>query len=236
MIKRATLSALQIAVLAAPVLAAPALAAVMEEDLPGNLMCQQVPKRGWTVCASTVRLPLVPEKPGQRTVFFHPRHAADGDPKTAWSPGQRGLNLGNLVELRFERTRRIRYLTLWNGDSRSPKAWAENGRLRQILIQTSDGLTDRVNLVERNGVQMIVLSRPVETVWIRLIVTAATPGERYRPFAISEFEPSDGQRELDVPVVGAEMIDDWLPEPPEPGNREGDSTEQGGHSSSTGRP
>lgn len=228
---RAILWALQIAALAAP-----AAAAVPAEDLPGTLVCQQVLKRGWTVCVSTVRLPLVPEKPGGPTVFFHPRHAADGDPGTAWSPGQRGLNLGNLIEIRFAEVRRLRYLTLWNGDSRSPKAWGENGRLRQVLIQTSDGLTDRVDLAERNGVQMVVLSRPVETAWIRLIATAVTPGKRYRPFAISELQPSDGQRELDVPVVGAEMVDDWLPAPPETGNRDDESGEQGGHSSSTGRP
>ena len=218
------------------VLSAPADAAVPAEDLPGNLVCQQELKRGWTVCASTVRLPLVPEKPGDRTVFFHPRHAADGDTKTAWAPGQRGLNLGNLIEIRFVRVRRLRYITLWNGDSRSPKAWADNGRLRQVLIQTSDGLTDRVTLVERNGVQMVVLSRPVETAWIRLIATAATPGRRYSPFAISEIQPSDGRRELDVPVVGGEKVDDWLLESPENGDRNKDGSEQGGHSSSTGRP
>ena len=152
---------------------------------------------------------------GSGARFFHPRHAADGDPKTAWSPGQRGLNLGTLIELRFTAVRRIRYLALWNGDGRSPKAWAGNGRLRQALIQTSDGLTDRVDLVARNGMQLIVLSRPADTRWIRLIATAATPGQRHRPFAISEFRPSDGERSPDVPVVGAAMVDDWLPEPPD---------------------
>ena len=200
-------------------MAAPALAAVPTGELPGNLNCQQVPKRGWTVCASTVRLPLFPEKPGDTTVFFHPRHAADGDPKTAWSPGQRGLNLGALIELRFTEVRRIRYLILWSGSGRSPKAWADNGRLRQALIQTSDGLTDRVDLVALNGLQMIVLSRPVDTLWIRLVATAATPGQRHRPFAISEFRPFDGEHSPDVPVVGAAMVDDWLPKPPADANR-----------------
>ena len=228
--KRFLLAVLQIAALAGP-----AVAAVPAEEQLDNLNCQQALKRGWTVCVSTVRLPLVPEKPGQPTVFFHPHHAADGNPGTAWSPGQRGLNLGNLIELRFAEVRRFRYLTLWNGDGRSPKAWADNGRLRQVLIQTSDGLTDRANLAERNGMQMVVLSRPVETAWIRLIATSAAPGKRYRPFAISEIRPSDGQRELDMPVVGADMVDDWLPAPPESGDRDGDGTEKGGHSSSTGR-
>ena len=228
--KRALLSVLPLAALAAP-----AVAAVPAEDLPDNLNCQQVPKRGWTVCASTVRLPLFPEKPGEPTVFFHPRHAAEGDPKTAWSPGQRGLNLGTLIELRFSAVRRLRYLALWNGDGRSPKAWADNGRLRQVLIQTSDGLTDRVDLAERNGMQMVVLSRPVETAWIRLIATAVTPGKRYRPFAIGELRPSDGRRGLDVPVVSADPVDDWLPAAPESGNRSGGAG-QGGPSGSTGRP
>lgn len=229
--KRAILSALQIAALAAP-----AVAAVPAEDLPGNLNCQQVLKRGWTVCVSTVRLPLVPEKPGGPTVFFHPRHAADGDPKTAWAPGQRGPNLGSPIEIRFAGVRRLRYLTLWNGDGRSPEAWADSGRLRQVLVQTSDGLTDRVDLVERNGVQMIVLSRPAETAWIRLIATAVAPGRRYPAFAISELRPSDGRRELDVPVVGGGAVDDWLPAPAETGEREEEGPAQRGHSSSTGRP
>ena len=229
--KRALLSALQIAALAAP-----AAAAVPSGDLPDNLNCQQVPERGWTVCASTVRLPLVPEKPGDPTVFFHPRHAADGDPKTAWAPGRRGPNLGNLIEIRFGGVRRLRYLALWNGDGRSPKAWADSGRLRQVLIQTSDGLTDRVDLADRNGMQMVVLSRPVDTAWIRLIATAVTPGKRYPVFAIGEIRLSDGTRELDMPVVGGAVVDDWLPAPPEDKDRDGGSGKRGGHSSSTGRP
>ena len=229
--KRALLSALQIAALAAP-----AAAAVPAEDLPDNLNCQQVPERGWTVCASTVRLPLVPEKPGDPTVFFHPRHAADGDPKTAWAPGQRGPNLGNLIEIRFGGVRRLRYLALWNGDGRSPKAWADSGRLRQVLIQTSDGLTDRVDLADRNGMQMVVLSRPVDTAWIRLIATAVTPGKRSPVFALGEIRPSDGTRELDMPVVSGAVVDDWLPAPPEDEGRDGGSGKQRGHSSSTGRP
>jgi len=212
--KRAAFLALPFAILTAP-----AVAAVPAEDLPEHLFCQQAPKRGWTVCASTVRLPVVPEKPGQTTVYFHPRHAADGNPKTAWAPGERGLNLGNLIEIRFTGVRRLRYLTLWNGDGRSPKAWADSGRLRQVLIQTSDGLTDRVDLIERNGMQMVVLSRPADTAWIRLIATAAVPGRRYRPFVISEIGLSDGQRAPDVPVTGGVVVDDWLPAPPKAGNQ-----------------
>ena len=217
-------------------LAAPAVAAVPAEQLPSNLICEQAPKRGWTICATTVRLPIVARKPGDRTVFFHPRHVADGNPKTAWAPGQLGLNLGNTIEIHFARVRRIRYLTLWNGDSRSPKAWSDTGRLRRILIQTSDGLTDRVDLVERNGEQMVVLSRPVDAAWLRLIAVAATPGAMHRPFAVSEVQPSDGQRELSVPVVGALRIDDWLPEPAETEDWDDDSAAPRGHSSSTGRP
>ncbi len=232
--RRLFLSGLQIVQIAA--LAAPALAAVLPEGRPGNPMCQQAPQNGWTVCATTVRLPAFGAKPRDPVVFFHPRHVADGDPKTAWAPGQRGLNLGNAIELRFGEVRNFRYLVLWNGDGRSPKAWAASGRLQLVMIQTSDGLVDRAAPAERNGEQMIVLSRPVEAAWIRLTALAVTPGTGQPAFALSELRPSDGVRPLDVPVVVAARIDDWLPEPNDSEDWDDDSASPQGHSSSTGAP
>lgn len=199
--------------------------------MPSNLSCQKVAKQDWLVCATSTRLPLAGKKPRDPRIFFHPRYAADGDPKTAWAPGQRGRNLGNTIELRFGGVREIRHISLWNGYSRSPEDWVITGRLREVLIQTSDGLTDRARLVERDGEQVIALSRPVKTTWIRIIALAVHTGEIHRMFAISELRPSDGSRGPAVPLVTATQVDDWLPEGDDKTVQDGDSPK--GHSSST---
>lgn len=204
-------------------------AAAQSGDLPSNLICQHAPGKGWTICASTVRLPLAGKKPNDPRVFFHPRYVADGDPKTAWSPGQRGLNLGNTIEIRFGGTKRFRHVSLWNGYSHSPEKWVITGRLRDVLVQTSDGLTDRVRLLERNGEQIVALSRPVEASWVRIIALSARRGEIYRTFAISELRVSDGARGPGVPLVVGRKVDDWLPD----GSAESDDEPSKGHSSST---
>jgi len=190
------------------------------EDVPSNLICQKAPKLGWTVCAATVRLPLVSEKLRDPRIYFHPRNIADGDPKTAWVPGQRGLDLGNTIEIHFGEKKQFRHLSLWNGYSLSPEAWIITGRLREILIQTSDGLYDRALTVERNGAQVIALSRPVEATWTRVIALASRRGEIYWPFAISELALSDGSHGAGVPLVIASRVDDWLPELEEQGDEE----------------
>lgn len=207
----------------------------LAEEMPSNLICQTVAKRGWKACATSVRLPLAGKKPRDPRVFFHPRYVSDGDPKTAWAPGQRGLNLGNTIELHFGGSRRFRHLSLWNGYSRTPENWVITGRLRSVLIQTSDGLTNKARLVERDGEQVIELSREVDTTWIRIIALSARRGEIYRAFAISELRPSDGRRGPGVPLVRASKIDDWLPEGTDDAEGEDGEGKEApkGHSSST---
>ena len=185
--------------------------AALAADMPSNLICQKVTKQAWMVCATSARLPLAGKKPRDPRIFFHPRYVADGDPKTAWAPGQRGQNLGNTIELHFRGTREFRHISLWNGYGKSPETWVITGRLREILIQTSDGLTDRARLIERNGEQVVVLSRPVKATWVRIIALAVRNGEIHRTFAISELRPSDGSRQPGVPLVTASRVDDWLP-------------------------
>ncbi len=199
----------------------PVSSLAQSQNVPGNLICQKVPRLGWTVCATTVRLPLTGKKMRDPSIHFHPRNVADGDPKTAWAPGQRGLNLGNMIKVYFGEKRQFRYLSLWNGYSLSAEAWMLTGRLREILIQTSDGLHDHASVVERNGAQVIALSRPVEATWIRVIALASRRGEIYWPFAISELGISDGVRGVGVPLVVASRVDDWLPEFEEQGDKEG---------------
>ncbi|MCY4310167.1 MAG: discoidin domain-containing protein [Rhodospirillaceae bacterium] len=199
----------------------PASSLAQPENAPSNLICQEAPRLGWTVCATTVRLPLTGKKLRDPSIDFHPRNVADGDPKTAWAPGQPGLNLGNTLKVYFGKKRRFRYLSLWNGYSLSAEAWIITGRLREILIQTSDGLYDRARLVERNGAQVIALSRPVEATWMRVIALVSRPGEIYWPFAISELSLSNGVRGVGVPLVIANRVDDWLPEFEEQGDKEG---------------
>jgi len=214
---------------------APATALAQTEDLPSNLICQKVPKLGWTVCATSVRLPLAGKKPRDPRIYFHPRFIVDGDPKTAWAPGQRGLNLGNTIEIHFGASREFRYLSLWNGYSLSPESWVITGRLREVLIQTSDGLYDRARIIERDGEQVIALSRPVEATWVRVMALASRRGEIYWPFAISELKPSDGSRAPGVPLVTASQVDDWLPEAEEEGDDEDGTKRKAkkGYSSST---
>jgi hypothetical protein len=139
-------------------------------------------KRDVTVCATSALST-------QRNYNFGPDQAVDSNPKTAWVEGERGNGLGNWIRISFQDVRPVRYLGIENGFGKQidSNRWMQLGRVKDALIETSDGLLERVRLKDTDQTQYVDLGREIQPTWIRLTLLSVYPGTRWEDTALTEF-------------------------------------------------
>lgn len=139
-------------------------------------------RRPTTVCA-TSSLSV------QKHYNFGPDQAVDSNPKTAWVEGSRGPGLGNWIMLRFDQPQPVRYLGFENGFGKQIESerWQHLARVKDALIETSDGLMQRVRLRDTDQPQFVDLGRDIQPTWIRLTLLSVYPGTKWQDTALNEF-------------------------------------------------
>ncbi len=60
-------------------------------------------------------------------------------------------------------------------------------RVKDALIETSDGLLERVHLKDTDRTQYIDLGRDTQPTWIRLTLLSVYPGSKWQDTALTEF-------------------------------------------------
>jgi hypothetical protein len=159
------------------------------------------PAAAMTVCKRTVMSRFEPEAKRNVTVCatsslsttknynFGPDQAVDSNPKTAWVEGDRGDGQGNWIELRFDDVRPVRYIGIENGFGKTVDSnrWMQLNRVKDALIETSDGLLERVHLKDTDRTQYIDLGRDTQPTWIRLTLLSVYPGSKWQDTALTEF-------------------------------------------------
>lgn len=139
-------------------------------------------RRNMTVCATS-------SLSTTKNYNFGPEQAVDSNPKTAWVEGARGQGLGNWIMLRFEQVRPVRYLGIENGFGKQidSERWEQLSRVKDALIETSDGLIERVRLKDTDQPQYVDLGRETQPTWIRLTLLSVYPGTKWQDTALTEF-------------------------------------------------
>lgn len=120
---------------------------------------------------------------------FGPEQIVDSDPKTAWVEGDKGHGLGSWVELRFQSPQPVRYLGIENGFGKlhDSERWEHLARVKEVLIQTSDGAMEKVVLQDTDQPQYIRLLKASQPTWVRLTILSVYPGTRWADTALTEF-------------------------------------------------
>lgn len=137
--------------------------------------------RDWSICASSVL-------PAQGTQEFGPGNLAKED-GSAWCEGAAGDGIGEWVELRYGRRVRFRTLMIANGYSRSKATYADNGRVRQVRIQTDDGVSAAATLRDNDAHQEVRLPRWSNATRVRLTIIAVYPGAGARDTCLAALTP-----------------------------------------------
>lgn len=125
----------------------------------------------------------------QKNYNFGPEQAVDSNPKTVWVEGARGHGLGYWIMLRFDQTKPVRYLGIENGFGKQvdSERWEQLSRVKDALIETSDGLVERVRLKDTDQPQFVDLGRETQPTWIRLTILSVYPGTKWQDTALTEF-------------------------------------------------
>jgi hypothetical protein len=135
-----------------------------------------------TVCASTVRTRAGPYR-------FGPELAVDGKKDTTWSEGDPGNGLGNWFMLKFPKTKSIRHLALRTNRAEFDVDLTLFTRLKEVVLETSDGLRVSARLKDTERQQFITLPRTVDADWIKITIVAVFEGTGGADTGIAEIHP-----------------------------------------------
>lgn len=119
------------------------------------------------------------------TTDYRPSNLLDGNPATAWNEGAEGPGIGEWVRLEFSRPLTLRRLEIANGYQQDLERFRANGRVKTLELEYSNGVTQLVDLLDAEGLQMIVpaVSRAD---WIKLTIVSVYPSRTWDDTALSE--------------------------------------------------
>jgi len=109
---------------------------------------------------------------------FGPEAFLDPDSGKAWCEGLVGYGIGETVTIRFKPAVRVQEFTFLNGNPKSDTAYKNHSRVKQLRIQTSDGIGILVTVPDTKEAHTIKLPRPVKPQWVRFSIAEVYPGER----------------------------------------------------------
>lgn len=132
-----------------------------------------------TICASSA---LEPSKGND----YSPARAFDGDPATAWVEGVAGNGEGEWVELLFGAPVTFQTVEISNGYAKSPKAFADNGRIARARLEFQGGGGHEFTLRDSPKPQTLRMAAPVTSGWVRLVILSVYPGGRSQDVCLNE--------------------------------------------------
>jgi hypothetical protein len=123
---------------------------------------------------------------GQFGNQYGPANLFSGPQGVAWVEGRAGQGVGEWITIEFDGMRMVRTITLRNGYQKDDDIYRKNGRVRRLLLQTSQGASIPLTLQDRSGVQIVNLDTPVQARWLKFTIDDVYPGSRYTDTALSK--------------------------------------------------
>lgn len=110
---------------------------------------------------------------------YGPNHLMpwDGGADKAWCEGAEGYGLGEIITIKVDGAVPFRRLLVSNGYQKSPKTFAQNGRVRTVEITSDTGIKATVDFPDKN--EMLPVNIPgMAQKWIAFKIVDVYPGER----------------------------------------------------------
>lgn len=134
-------------------------------------------------CVSSVLAPQDENKHG-------PDILIEADEKRAWCEGVTGYGVGEGVTIRFKPAVRVQEFTFLNGYPKSDETYRNNSRVKQLRIQTSDGIGVVVTVPDTKEAHTIKLPRAAKPQWVRFTIGDVYPGARGSDTCIAAILPN----------------------------------------------
>lgn len=150
------------------------------EDITPQTIEEIPPTFSWVSASSTLK-----DYPVENTT--------DGDLKTTWLEGVKGNGINEWVMYSSEESQKISSITLYNGYLKNDKVYLNNGRIKKLSIEFSDGdiITkdlEKVSFSEAKNGYTISLYEPKATTSVKLTILDAYQGSYYTDTGFSEIE------------------------------------------------
>lgn len=125
----------------------------------------------------------------QETGYNHsPMNICDKDTASDWSEGAYGRGVGEWIELSFGAKVPVDAVVIYPGFWKTEKLFNENCRPASMELLFSDGSTVPVAFPDEMSPTTVLLSRTVNTQWIRFTVNSVFSGSKYQDLCISEIQ------------------------------------------------
>ncbi len=121
---------------------------------------------------------------------YPPENTTDGKLETAWLEGVKGNGIGEWIMYSAEKEQPVSSITLYNGYLKNDKVYVNNGRIKKIALEFSDGEIITKDIAKtnfsnaKNGFT-INLDTPKATTSIKLTILDAYQGAYYTDTALS---------------------------------------------------
>ena len=157
--------------------------------LIGTLILMVAPAQAARVSAAGVTASS--SYPPEKGVRYDAKQAMDAKLASCWVEGDQGSGLGSWLELDLGSSRAVDTVKIWAGMWYSYDLWTRANRPKTIELRFSDGSSSEHSLEDKMEVQVIKLSKPINTSSIRLRVKAIYNGTTWFDTAISEVQVLD---------------------------------------------
>ena len=112
--------------------------------------------------------------------------AIDGDIKSCWAEGVKGLGVGEYIQIYFNGTYKVSGLNIWAGHQKNQDLFYKNARPVAIRVIGSDGSNALYPLEDRMGMQRVNFISPINISDIKIVVEKVVRGSTYEDTCIGE--------------------------------------------------
>ncbi len=142
--------------------------------------------RDWTQCeiAASASSTLPPSA----SYAYTAANAVDGDADTAWVEGADGYGIGEWIMLRTAsgETAHLQELRIQNGYQRTDTTYFSNARVKDIVVEFSDGSQINYTLSDGRAWQSIPLSGTIDTSSVKITIRSIYAGSKYQDTCLGE--------------------------------------------------
>ncbi|MBD5159598.1 MAG: hypothetical protein HDT23_05075 [Ruminococcus sp.] len=131
---------------------------------------------------------LSPIKNNDGTFYYSASNAFDGSYATCWAEGSSGDGTNESIFMTADGKQRVSEIIITNGLYTNAELFYKNNRVKDCLIEFSDGTSQNVTLLGDYSEQSnrIVFNPPVDTKYIKITILSVYSGNKYNDTCISE--------------------------------------------------
>jgi hypothetical protein len=140
--------------------------------------------------------------PGSDGVSYEAKNVNDGKVSTVWTEGADGAGMGESISIALKGgAQEVTGFTIWNGNWYTQDFFDRHNRIKEVLVEFSDGTTERHGLEDGFKPQTIRFEKPHKTEYVTLKIKGKYGGNTFDDTCISEVKLFDDAPEPAIPVA-----------------------------------